>query len=274
MKRFLTFLRHLLWQPEWIPLALVFILGLIMGITLDDADGQEIADFETHTPECESCFSYFEPLPRVWPSDIEVVLNTANMPWWANEGKIAVALTTVFKKINTYAEVPFVYAGTTQADLINSYSESRRHTVLVAFDALTSLGYGHIWWNWHGEQEINYGEVSINDQITESQFPGVLLHEFACHILYMDHSDVQESICAGPPHTSYNSAVYQATLRLDDIKAIQSLYAPRPNRQGAITSFDGETVCFYQPEIEYESITAQEIGSCSNINDVSAVILE
>ena len=113
--------------------------------------------------------------------------------------------------------------------------------------------------------------MTLNDiSLTEADLPGILLHEFL-HILYLDHSDVQNSIMFASP---YNSAQYQSILRLDDIRAIQSLYTAKPNVQGVITSFDGTTVCFYQPEIEYGNIRAEEVESCSNINDVSAVIYE
>ena len=173
--------------------------------------------------------------------------------------------------------MPFVYTGTTELTVIGQYAEERRHTVLIEFTPLNFLGRADIWWGWHGFDHINYGEVKINDQISEADFDGIFLHEMACHILCMDHNqDTQNSICSGPPHTNYNSPEYQATLRLDDMKAIQSLYLAKPNRQGAITSFDGTNVCFYQPEIEYEGIVGQEIESCSNIldPDFSAIIVE
>ena len=48
------------------------VLALIFFSTR--SEGAE-SDFSATAPECENCFTYFEPQPRVWESNIEIVLN-------------------------------------------------------------------------------------------------------------------------------------------------------------------------------------------------------
>lgn len=257
MNRFLTFLRYLLWQKEWAPLALVLVLGMIIG-ALEHAEGQEVVDFQIHTPECDSCFSYFEPLPRVWNNEIQIHLNAENRPSWASTGDIINAIEWAIDYIERYVDIPIVYQVQTNSSTIGEYNEERRNTVLVEFTDYPAPGRADIWWNWHGKQEINYGEVQLNAFISQNCLKGVFLHEFL-HVLYIDHNtNTQNSIMAASP---YNSCQYQTTLRLADIKAVQSLYPPKPNLEGAVDA----NGCWYVPETIYEgqSIQATLCGPAS-----------
>ena len=132
---------------EGFVIVMMVILAFFFIFAPRGSEGAE-SDFEAISPDCDNCFVYLDTLPRTWGGQIEVVLNVDSLPWWTNEVKMQVAIQDVFKKINTYAEVPFVYAGTTNAELIGQYSADRRNTVLVSFGPLNNfLGQGWIWWN-------------------------------------------------------------------------------------------------------------------------------
>lgn len=65
---------------------------------------------------------------------------------------------------------------------------------------------------------------------------GLITHEFG-HIVGLDHSSTCESVMAGDAHgCSYQSTVYQETLRPDDIAGIQSLY-PKPSEIFSVKDF-------------------------------------
>jgi hypothetical protein len=65
---------------------------------------------------------------------------------------------------------------------------------------------------------------------------GLITHEFG-HIVGLDHSSTCESVMAGNAHgCSYQSTVYQETLRPDDIAGIQSLY-PKPSEIFSVKDF-------------------------------------
>jgi hypothetical protein len=239
--KFLQFLKNLFWQWQWIPFLVIAIAAWALS---QPVEAQE--DFSISAP-CETCFQYFEDTERVWSGQVEVVFNPDNRPWWADTRDIKNMIEGALRYIDRYIDSPLVYGGMTSAELIGRYEGSRVNTVMIQFVPLESLGYGHIWWNWEGNQHINYGEIKINDQITEAQMPGVLLHELL-HIHNLAHSDSRHSIMSGPPYGKYKSAEYQATLRRDDILALQNLYEAKPNLGPSLMP----NGCVYLPEIEYE----------------------
>ena len=64
-------------QFMWFMAALTLVC-LIVGSTRSEAAE---SDFSATGPECDNCYTYFEPQPRVWESNIEIVLNPNNLPW-------------------------------------------------------------------------------------------------------------------------------------------------------------------------------------------------
>lgn len=138
------------------------------------SEGAE-SDFTATSPECETCFTYFEPLPRVWEGDIEIVFNPNNLPWWANTTKIESRIHKTIAKIQTYADVPFVYTGTTELTVVGQYASERRHTVLISSPRLTFWA-GVIF---GGDGMASTISIMVRSRLT-TRFQKQILMEFSC----------------------------------------------------------------------------------------------
>lgn len=224
---------------------LIILLPLSLLIGWMEARAQDA--FQVTAPECPDCFTFFEDSKRVWNGPVQILLNAKDRPSWASIADIERSIQKNLDHIKTYADIPLIYGGRTNLTHIEGYARERENTVIIQFEDLVGARQGHawIWWNWEGNNNVNYGEVSFDYKIPEICLDGIALHELL-HVLNIAHNeDTQNSIMAANP---YNSCVYQATLRLDDIKAVQDLYASTPNRSPSITS-EG---CLYIPEIVYK----------------------
>lgn len=228
-----------------------FLIGLIWVCFLFGSSRSEGAenDFRFTSP-CDGCFSYFDPVKRTWNGQVQILLNPENRPDWASIDDIEQSIQKNLDYIKQYADIPLVYGGRTNLTHIEGYDSTRENTIVWNFKDIPNAGYTHIWWNWKGANAVNYGEVSLRHTLAEKCLDGIGLHELL-HTLYIQHNvDTQHSIMAATP---YNSCEYQATLRLDDIVALQSLYAPMPNRGAVVTPLG----CLYVPEVMFEGQSIQ-----------------
>jgi len=244
-------------------------IGLVIGTILTVCAAivwgtSDASDFISTSPDdCPTCFNYFDDVERVWDGDIRVLFNPGT---GVNSDLVPQSIERAIRLINIYADVPFDYQGETSMELTGNYFEGRRRTVIVAFNSIPSLGQATVWWNYHRNNNVNYGEVELAPVLSRSCLDGTVLHEFL-HILNIRHSDNEHSIMFAEP---YNTCEYQSILRLDDINALQSLYPARPNRQGIITSFDGEYLCDYRPEVIYLD-NSYQVETCAHTSRVSAI---
>ena len=241
--------------------------GVILLIVIWDLLFGRLAgasEFESHDG-CSNCFSYFDSTPRVWNGAVDVYFNPEGLPSWLAIPDIEREIERNLDYLSLYVTHPLRYAGRASYGFINGYSASRRNTIVFGFENTGFLGRADIWWNWEGTNNVNYGEVKLSPNIVDRQIAGTVLHELV-HTLDIDHNlDSPHSIMSVP----YNSIEYQATLRLDDILAIQSLYPAKPNMQGVITSFDGSVACSYQPVAIFETVTAQGLTLCGTITSAT-----
>lgn len=173
--------------------------------------------------------------------------------------------------INIYANVPITYVGRTTLTPQDEYVASRDGVVLVSSgDVGYFNGFARLWWNWQNQDRVNYSEITLSSSLSYNCLDGTVLHE-VLHSLNVDHSDDVNAIMYATP---YHPCEYQATLRRDDILALQELYPARPNMQGVITSFEDNIVCGYQPEITYGNATATEIETCTHTDNISIRTIE
>ena len=246
---------------------ILFCLVVLMAVCLwglwNEVSAEE-SDFGSHDG-CSNCFSYFDSSPRKWSGPVDVYFNPAGIPDWLAIPDIERNIERSLRYMSLYISHSLVYKGRADLDFIGTYSPARRNTVLVGFESTGFLGRADIWWNWEGNNNLNYGEVKLSPIIAESKLPGTSLHEFV-HIMNIDHNlESPHSIMSVP----YNSIEYQATLRLDDILALQSLYTAKPNRMGVITSYDGSEACTYSPVMVYEDLEANGVELCGTITSVT-----
>ncbi len=221
------------WKKPTASMLFLMVLGGCFDV-VQNAQGQE-SDFVA-VDLCATCFTYLESRKRTWDGPVDIYLNIKDMPPWLSTTKVENSIRRNVRYINIYAEVPFSYEGQTNIALIDSYVSSRRNTIIVGFTDINFLGKAYIWWNWHGDQKINYGEIQLNETIPGRCLDGILLHELF-HTLYLDHNtESRHSIMAVP----YRSCEYQSIIRLEDIEALQSLYPPKPNRQGVIVNVSSD----------------------------------
>lgn len=213
-------------------------------------------DFKASSP-CDNCFRFFEPFERVWSGPVDVLLNpdgSGNL----GAGNVRQATEWALEYINMYIVLDMTLQGDTTIVPQDSYDPARHNTVVVNFGELPGfLGEAYILWGWAGDNSINQGRITLATNMPRSCLNGVMLHELL-HVLYIHHSDTRHSIMYATP---YNSCEYQATLRLDDIIALQELYPARPNRQGVITGYDSTEVCGYQPEVIVDGQSYQ-VSAC------------
>lgn len=167
-------------------------------------------------------------------------------------------LATIEEAMESWAEhsdLKFVYKGLLSDIIQEDYS------IEIAFINETDFidmhgrygGCAGLWWDEYktdqreitrilidgGYIHLNAGDKGIvyvpGDVV---QLRGVITHEVG-HILGLDHSDNLNSIMYVSPSGEYHAYGYQATLKDDDIRAVQELY---PRRAYAINPVDGDCV--------------------------------
>lgn len=249
------------------PIDLMFWLIVMIIITGSVLWNEVHADDFKATGPCDNCYQYLDGGSKKWLGQVQVFLNNDGSPGAAYITEQAIGRS--IEIIQTYIDIDFVYMGESEAPLLSHFDASRQNTVIVGFAPIGSAGLGWIWWDWNDHKGINSGEITLNSNLYNLQgcVNGYILHEML-HILYVGHTDNQNSIMANSP---YNTCSYQATLRLDDIKAIQSLYPAKPNRQGYVTSLSSTQVCRYEPEIMISG-SSYSYESCTHTDDISGVV--
>lgn len=245
------------------------VLALTMVMLVAWGAFAEGSDFTAESPECANCFQFFEPAKRVWSGPVTALFNPEGSENLGG-GNVRRAIERAIKLVQLYVYIDIELQGETNITPIDVYNPDHQNTIIFNMANLSypRIGEAYLLWAWSDGPELNQARATLGSNMRRACLNGAVLHELL-HTLYIDHSETRHSIMAATP---YNSCEYQATLRLDDIEALQAIYPPKPNRQGVITSFDSTQVCGYQPEVVVEG-TSYQVEACSPASAFGSVVI-